>query len=167
MDERGHPPRVGSVREMFCWSTEILVLKPNLHLQLANPGLIDLLTVILSSNPSSPATIHGRRQGEFCKASCGGDTASMQLRRNGNVENHAAANILVSYTFCAAYIGKLTKILVENVPSFISSSSGDIPIAVQISSVEQTEELKKQLKTLIETQEAIDSISERDRTGDS
>ncbi|KMW69178.1 hypothetical protein BDDG_13342 [Blastomyces dermatitidis ATCC 18188] len=52
---------------------------------------------------------------------------------------------------------------VENVPSFISSSSGDIPIAVQIPSAEQTEELKKHLKMLIETQEAIAGISERDR----
>ncbi|EQL28322.1 hypothetical protein BDFG_08936 [Blastomyces dermatitidis ATCC 26199] len=80
--------------------------------------------------------------------------------------------------FCAAYIHRkeardtLSSIYsfyaanqdtVENVPSFISSSSGDIPIAVQIPSAEQTEELKKHLKMLIETQEAIAGISERDR----
>ncbi|OAX78784.1 hypothetical protein ACJ72_06904 [Emergomyces africanus] len=78
---------------------------------------------------------------------------------SGNADKAKEARDTLSsiYSFYAA-----NQDTVENVPSFISSSSGDIPIAVQIPSAEQTEELKKHLKTLIETQEAIDGISERD-----
>ena len=52
---------------------------------------------------------------------------------------------------------------IENVPSFISDSSRDIPIAVQIPSAEQTEDLKKTLKGLLEVKDVIDGLSDRDR----
>jgi hypothetical protein len=51
----------------------------------------------------------------------------------------------------------------DRVPSFVSNSSGDIPIAVQIPSAEQTEELKKTLKGLLEVKEVIDGLSDRDK----
>lgn len=52
---------------------------------------------------------------------------------------------------------------IENSPSFISDGSRDIPIAVQIPSAEQTEELKKTLKELLEVKDVIDGLSDRDR----
>ena len=53
---------------------------------------------------------------------------------------------------------------IENIPSsFISDSSRDIPIAVQIPSAEQTEELKKTLKELLGVKDVIDGLSARDK----
>ncbi|KAJ5291430.1 hypothetical protein N7478_000681 [Penicillium angulare] len=51
----------------------------------------------------------------------------------------------------------------ERVPSFMSQSSGDIPIAVQVPSEEQTEQLKKELREMMQAKEAIDGLSDRDR----
>lgn len=53
---------------------------------------------------------------------------------------------------------------IENIPSsFISDSSRDIPIAIQIPSAEQTEELKKTLKELLGVKDVIDGLSARDK----
>lgn len=52
---------------------------------------------------------------------------------------------------------------IESVPSFVSKSSGHIPIAIQVPSAEQTEGLKKTLRELLDAKEGIDGISDRDR----
>ncbi|KAK2737075.1 hypothetical protein FQN55_001287 [Onygenales sp. PD_40] len=60
------------------------------------------------------------------------------------------------YSFYAANRDSL-----DRVPSFLSKSSGDIPIIVQVDKVpssEQAEALKNQLRELTGTKELIDSI---------
>ncbi|PYI02491.1 hypothetical protein BO78DRAFT_422537 [Aspergillus sclerotiicarbonarius CBS 121057] len=52
---------------------------------------------------------------------------------------------------------------IENVPSWISNSSGDIPIAVDIPTAAQTEECKETLKELTAIKQVIDGIPARER----
>ncbi|KAK2808388.1 hypothetical protein FQN50_004773 [Emmonsiellopsis sp. PD_5] len=80
------------------------------------------------------------------------------MSANADKAREARDTLSSIYSFYAA-----NQDSVENIPSFISSASGDIPIAVQVPSAEQTEGLKKHLKSLIEAREVIDSISEKDR----
>ncbi|PGG95546.1 hypothetical protein AJ80_09942 [Polytolypa hystricis UAMH7299] len=78
---------------------------------------------------------------------------------SGNTDKAKEARDTLSsiYSFYAANQETL-----EHVPSFLSNTSAEIKIGVQIPSAQQTEGLKKHLKELIATQELLNNVSESD-----